>query len=126
MTESNPFRKADFASSRDWEKVLTFFLLDQLRMPDAPSWQQLAVDEETRVAAAFMAHQLANIALVRQISSEPQLRRIFPLLMGHDAGLEDLRAWFARRWIDQPRLHASLEHALKTGVSPTTHALTGS
>ena len=70
MIESHSFRKTDFASSRDWEEALTFFLLDQLHMPDAAAWQQLAVDEETRVVAACMSHQLANMALVRQMASE--------------------------------------------------------
>jgi hypothetical protein len=123
VKDGNPFRKGDFATAREWEQALIFFLLEQLRSPDPAAWHALAADEESRLCAAFMAHQLSNIALVRRMPSEPLLASVFPALMGRAVELQDLRAWFAMKWIDQSRLHATLDAALRQGVARETHSL---
>jgi hypothetical protein len=126
MAGANPFKKHNYASYREWEQELVFFLLDQLRTPNVAAWQLLATDQESRDCAAFMSHQLANIALVKGMPSEALLRTIFPTLMHRQIELQDLRDWFERKWIDQSRLHSIVDFALKEGISRATHTLVAS
>jgi hypothetical protein len=120
---ANPFKKDAFLSFREWEQELVFFLVEQLQEPSCCAWKALVIDEESRECAAFMSHQLANVAYIRHLSAEAELRLVFPGLMGKPIDESALRAWLARRWVDQSRFHATLDSALKNNLSRITHTL---
>ncbi len=120
---ANPFKKDAFPSFREWEQGLIFFSVEQLRAPSYSAWEKLAVDNETRVCAAFMSHQLANEAFLRHLPAEAELRLVFPKLMGKPIDETALRAWLARHWVNQVRFHATLGTTLKNQLSRETHSL---
>lgn len=120
---ANPFKKDAFPSFREWEQELVFFLMEQLQTPSFSGWKALVVDEESRECAAFMSHQLANVAYLKHLSAEAELRLVFQQLMGKPIDESTLRTWLARRWVDQSRFHATLDSALKNNLSRITHSL---
>jgi hypothetical protein len=120
---ANPFRKDAFPSFREWEQELVFFLLEQLQVPSTSAWKSLAVDEESCECAPFMSHQLANVAYLKHLPAEAELRLVFQKLMGKPIDRPALLSWLARRWVDQSRLHATLDFALKNRLSRNTHSL---
>ena len=120
---ASPFKKDAFPSFREWEQELVFFLMEQLQAPSYGAWESLAVDVESRECAAFMSHQLANMAYLKHFSAEAELRLVFQKLMGKPIDQSALRTWLARRWVDQSRFHATLDSALKNNLSSTTHSL---
>jgi hypothetical protein len=119
----NPFKKDAFPSFREWEQELVFFLLEQLQDPSTSAWESLVVDEESRECAAFMSHQLANVAYLKHLPAEAELRLVFQKLMGKPIDQRALRSWLARRWVDQSRFHATLDFALKNKLSRLTHSM---
>jgi hypothetical protein len=119
----NPFKKDAFPSFREWEQELVFFLLEQLQDPSTSAWESLVVDEESRECAAFMSHQLANVAYLKHLPAEAELRLVFQKLMGKPIDQRALRSWLARRWVDQSRFHATLDFALKNKLYRLTHSM---
>jgi hypothetical protein len=119
----NPFKKDAFPSFREWEQELVFFLLEQLQDPSTSAWEPLVVDEESRECAAFMSHQLANVAYLKHLPAEAELRLVFQKLMGKPIDQRALRSWLARRWVDQSRFHATLDFALKNKLYRLTHSM---
>lgn len=120
---ANPFKKDAFPSFREWEQELVFFFVEQLQAPSYSAWESSVVDEESRECAAFMSHQLANVAYLRHLPAEAELRLVFQKLMGKPIDESELRSWLGRRWLDQSRFHATLETALKNRLSRLTHTL---
>ena len=120
---ANAFKKKAFPSFREWEQELVFFLVEQLQAPSYSAWEPLVVDEESRECAAFMSHQLANVAYLRHLPAETELRLVFQKLMGKPIDESALRTWLARRWVDQSRFHGTLDSALKNNLSRITHSL---
>jgi hypothetical protein len=120
---ANPFKKEAFPSFREWEQELVFFLVEQLQAPSSSAWKSLIVDEESRECAAYMSHQLANVAYLKHLPAEAELRLMFQKLMGKPIDQHALRSWLARRWVDQSRFHATLDFALKNNLSRSTHSM---
>ncbi|MFC3110899.1 hypothetical protein ACFOFO_23585 [Undibacterium arcticum] len=120
---ANPFKKDDFPTFREWEQELAFFLLDQLRAPSTDGWQALAVDNESKRNAAFMAYQLSNFALVKGMPAEATLRPVFEFLLRRPLSLPEFAEWLSQKWVDQSRLSETLNTCLKDGVSRETHSL---
>jgi hypothetical protein len=120
---ANPFKKNAYPSFREWEQELVFFLVEQLQAPSYSAWESLVVDPESRESAAFMSHQLSNVAYLKHLSAEAELRLVFQKLMGKPINESALRTWLARRWVDQSRFHATLDSALKYNLSRITHTL---
>ena len=73
------------------------------------------------MCAAFISHQLANIAYLRKFPTEAELRSVYQNLMDKPINESELRAWLALRWIDQTRFHAAVDFALKNELLRTTH-----
>jgi hypothetical protein len=120
---TNPFNKGAFPSFREWEQELVFFLVEQLQSPSNTAWESLVEDDASRECAAFMSHQLANVAYLRHLPAEGELRLVFQKLMGKPIDENALRSWLGRRWLDHSRFHATLETALKNRLSRQTHTL---
>ncbi|MET0963033.1 MAG: hypothetical protein ABWY05_09485 [Noviherbaspirillum sp.] len=118
---ANPFKKESFPSFREWEQELVFFSVEQLHSPSYSAWESQAVDNASRECAAFLSHQLANVAYLKHLSAENELRPIYQRLMGKPINESDLRFWLARHWLDQSRFHATLDTALKNQLSRLTH-----
>jgi hypothetical protein len=119
----NPFKKEAFPSFREWEQELVFFLMEQLQSPSYSAWESMVDDDASRECAAFMSHQLANVAYLRQLPAEAELRLVFHKLMGKSIDESALRSWLGHRWLDHSRFHATLETALKNRLSRQTHTL---
>jgi hypothetical protein len=119
----NPFKKEAFPSFREWEQELVFFLMEQLQSPSYSAWESMVDDDASRECAAFMSHQLANVAYLRQLPAEAELRLVFQKLMGKPIDESALRSWLGHRWLDHSRFHAALETALKNRLLRQTHTL---
>lgn len=118
---ANPFKKESFPSFREWEQELIFFLVEQLQSPMYSAWESHVVDDASRECAAFLSHQLANVAYLKHFSTEAELRLVYQKLMGKAINEGDLRLWLARHWLDHSRFHATLDTALKNQLSRLTH-----
>jgi hypothetical protein len=120
---ANPFKKDAFPSFREWEQELVFFSMGQLQIPSYTAWASHVVDDESRACAAFISHQLANVAYLKQLPSETELRLVFQKLMGKPIDESALRSWLTQHWVDQSRFRATLDTALKNQLYRLTHTL---
>jgi hypothetical protein len=120
---ANLFKKDAFPSFREWEQELVFFSMEQLLAPSSSAWESLVVDDDSRECAAFMSHQLANVAYLRHLPAEGELRLVFQKLMGKPIDESALRSWLSRRWLDHSRFNATLDFALKNKLSRIAHSL---
>lgn len=121
--DANPFKKDTFPSFREWEQELVFFSIEQLQAPRYDAWRSQAVDGESMECAAFMSQQLANVAYLKGLPSEAELRLVYRKMMGKPIDESSLRSWLAQHWVDQARFHATLDSALKNQISRQTHSL---
>lgn len=125
MAGVNPFKKTGKLPYRDWEENLLLFLLGQLSNPDVEAWREMAADQESTRSAAFMAYQLANVALCRRLPAESVLRGVYRELTGAEMRLSDFQEWLDGNWIDPSRLVGALDNALRQGLSKESRLVAG-
>lgn len=116
MAAANPFKKSEKIPYREWEENLLLFLLDQLSNPNVDAWRERATDKESTRVAAFMAYQLANVALCRRHPAESVLRSVYRELTGVEMRLGDFQEWLNENWISPSRLVGALDTALRQGL----------